>query len=247
MNHHPIEPRYEFRVFGQDFGRMINVLLASSPLKRRDPFTKITLPLVEHPAEPHDEGLQTYLLATGGQSCSIKVRNHQLDTKVLLRQHQGLERWQPHLRLAFPLTAAFLHEFLFAWLEIEPPHLWRAQYTEAQFLQELIIPNPSLHAVQVRKQRRCFTLNECAMEMTALTVNDRYHTYTVAVEATDAEKVLDTVTLLGLQTSANTNYLVGLSELLGLHVPDTEPEAQAESAWLPIRDRTPRPELVFAR
>lgn len=247
MKHQPTEPRYEFRVFGQEFGRMINVLLASSPLKRQEGFTKTALPIVEHAAESPDEGSQTYLLAIGGQSCSIKVRNHQLDTKVLLREQHGLERWQPHLRLAFPLTAAFLHEFLFAWLEIEPPHLWRTQYTEAQFWQELITPNPALYAVQVRKQRRCFTINECAMEMTALTVNERHHTYTVAVEAADAEKVLETVNLLGLQSFANTNYLAGLSQLLGISLPEKMTEAATEPTWAPARHRTPKTALALVR
>lgn len=247
MNYQPTEPRYEFRVFGQEFGRMINMLLASSPLKRRETFTKTVLPIVEHAAEPHDEGLQTYLIAIGGQSCSIKVRNHQLDTKVLLREQHGLERWQPHLRLAFPLTAAFLHEFLFAWLEIEPPHLWRAQYTEAQFWQELVTPNPALCAVQVRKLRRCFTVNQCAMEMTALTVNERHHTYTVAVEAADAEKVLDTVNLLGLHPFVNTNYLAGLSQLLGIHVSEKMTGAATEPTWAPARHRAPDAALILAR
>ena len=226
---------------------MINTLLTSSPLKRRETFTKATLALREHPADARDEGVQTYLLAIGGQSCSIKLRNHCLDTKVLLRQEQGLERWQPHLQLAFPLTAAFLHEFLFAWLEIDPPHFWRQQYTEAQFLRELIIPNPLLCAVPVRKQRRTFTLNGCAMEMTALTVDERYHTYTIAVEATAAEKVLDTVNLLGLHNLVNTNYLVGLSQLVGLHVLDPLGWIDHEPAWTPTPNPRSSSELVLVR
>lgn len=247
MNRKLTEPHYEFRVFGHEFGRLINILLASSPLKRREALSKIVLPMSEHPTDPSDEGHQSYILAVEGQTCSIKLRAHHLDTKVLLRQEQGLERWQPHLQLAFPLTAAFLHEFLFAWLEIEPPHFWRPQYTEVQFLQELIIPNPALCVVQVRKQRRRFTINDCDMEMTALTVDERYHTYTVAVEATAAEKVLDLVNLLGLQNFANTNYLTGLRQLMGLRTADTETWSAHEPTWPHTANLLADRELVVVR
>lgn len=245
MNRQSTDPRYEFRVFGHEFGQLINTLLASSPRKRREAFAKAALSLSEMAPEPRDEGLQTYLLAAGGQSCSIKVRDHQLDTKVLLRHQQGLERWQPHLQLAFPLTAAFLHEFLFAWLAIEPPHLQRTQYTEAQFWQELIAPHPALYAVQVHKRRRCFTINGCALEMTALTINDFYHTHTVAVEAAEAEKVLATITLLGLHTFVNTNYLMGLSQVVGLDAPEARTWSNPAPVWAPALKPPASPELVL--
>ena len=247
MNRKSTDPHYEFRVFGHEFGPLINTLLAPSPRKWRDVFTQAALPITELAPEAHDEGSQTYLLPSDTQTCSIKIRAHQLDTKVLLRQQQGLERWQPHLQLAFPLTAAFLREFLFAWLAIEPPHLRRAQYTEAQFLQELIVPNPAICAVQVHKQRRCFTVNGCTLEITALTVNQRYHTHTVAVEAVEAAKVLDTLTRLGLQPFANTNYLAGLRQLAGLDAPAAMAWADAETAFAPAGQRTVSPELLLVR
>lgn len=247
MNRKSTDPHYEFRVFGHEFGPLINTLLVPSPRKWREVFTQAALPITELAPEAHDEGSQTYLLPTDPQSCSIKIRAHQLDTKVLLRQQQGLERWQPHLQLAFPLTAAFLREFLFAWLEIEPPHLRRARYTEAQFLQELIVPNPAICAVQVHKQRRCFTVNGCTMEMTNLRVNNRYHTHTVAVEAVEAATVLDTITRLGLQTFANTNYLVGLRQLVGLDAPVAIAWSDAEATFSPAGQRAASPELVLVR
>lgn len=245
MNPKPTDPHYEFRVFGHAFGPLLNPLLAPSSRQWREGFTQAALPVTELAPAAHDEGSQTYLLTADTQSFSIKLRAHRLDTKVLLRQQQGLERWQPHLQLAFPLTTAFLREFLFAWLEIEPPHLRRTQYTEAQFLQELIVPHPAICAVHVHKQRRCFTVNGCTMEITALTVNQRYHTHTVAVEAVEAAKVLDTLTQLGLHTFTNTNYLVGLRQLVGLGAPAAVARSVTETTFAPAGQRAASPELVL--
>lgn len=228
MNRKLTDPHYEFRVFGHEFGPLLNPLLDQPSRNAHAGVKKTGLSMVEVAPDVHDEGTQTYLLTAHLQNWSIKVRTHKLDTKVLLRQQQGLERWQPHLQLAFPLTAAFLQEFLFAWLEIEPPRLLRPQYTEAQFLQELIAPNSAIGAVQVHKQRRCFTINSCTMAITALTVNNCYHTYTVVVKAVEAEKVLDTITRLGLHAFANTNYGVGLSQLVGLDTPTAMAQPDTE-------------------
>jgi len=107
----PAEPRFEFRVFGQNFGRPLEAIMRSSP------------------QEEQDEGTQTYLFspffapapAVTNPLYSVKIRNGKLDVKMLGRNYQALEQWYPYLRLAFPLTSAFLHEFFFAWLEIAPP------------------------------------------------------------------------------------------------------------------------------
>ncbi len=206
MNSHPTNPRFKFRLFGQDFGYAVAALSASPPVATRE------------------EVLHTYILSATNQRYNIKICDDKLDVKVLLHEYQGLARWHPYLQFAFPLTSAFLHEFLFAWLEIDPPLLRRCHYTARQFLEELIIPNPHLRAAQVAKQCRHYTMNHCQVEIGSLWVNDRHAIQTVAVEAAAADAVLETIALLGLQGADNTNYIVGLSQLL---------EKEAPLPWLP--------------
>lgn len=216
MNITGIDPHFEFRLFGQTFGRTVESIVTSSPV------------------EDHDEGMHIYILSTtdqestnqeyANQAYNVKIRDGKLDTKVLLRRYRGLERWSPYLQLPFPLTSAFLHEFLFAWLEVVPPPLARPHYTADQWLQELILPSSQLCAIQVYKQRRLYTINGCQMEVTSLMLNEyqrtnyprteAIHAETIAIEATDADAVLRTIERLGLDAANNTSYPVGLRQLL---------------------------------
>lgn len=191
------DPRFEFRVFGQHFGRTVASVIAAFPVEERD------------------EGVETYLLSPTNQHYNVKIRDGKLDVKLLMRQHLGLERWHPYLQLAFPLTAAFLQEFCFAWLDVEPPLLRRYQYTARQFFQELVLPHAELCDVQVYKQRRHFTVNDCKLEITSLSINGEHTVKTIAVEAADPDVLLNTIELLHLHTLENTNYIVGLRHLLG--------------------------------
>lgn len=107
------------------------------------------------------------------------------------------------------------------------------------------MPHPLLWAVAVHKQRRHFTVNGCQMEITALTINGHDHTHTVAVEAADAELLLDTIALLRLHSFTNTNYVVGLRQFVGI---DTAPEnawADSEPAFVQPPELATTPELVL--
>ncbi|MBX3011458.1 MAG: hypothetical protein KF832_08110 [Caldilineaceae bacterium] len=229
MNLHATAPRFEFRVFGQQFSRAVASVVANFP------------------AEAADEGLQTYLLSAAEHDYdvgyNVKLRKGKLAAKLLIREHLGLERWQPYLQLPFPLTAAFCHEFVFAWLAVEPPPLRRDQYTEPQFLQEIVLPHPQLCAVQLYKQRRQFTVNGCKLELASLCINQRHQIKTVAVEAAEADNLLHTVELLHLHTFENTNYIVGLRELLGK---EALPHRQ-RTAPLETFATTARPEYALVR
>lgn len=193
MNTHATAPQFEFRVFGQEVGHTAAAMLATYPVDRRD------------------EGTEHYILSATNHQYNLKIREDKLDVKLLRRCHLGLERWQPYLRLAFPVTAAFLHEFCFAWLEIVPLRLRREHYTARQLLQEVVTPSAQLCAVKIDKRRRHYTVAGAQVEITTLCIDDQHQMQTVAVTAAEADTVLHTLAYLRLQTSENTNYLVGLS------------------------------------
>lgn len=207
MNKIASAPHFEFRLFSQNLGLVTEAIEASCPV------------------EESDKGLHTYLLSATSpaqnQIYNVKIRNDKLDLKVLRRQHRGLEQWRPYMQLEFPLTAAFLHEFLFSWLEVEPPPLTRSSYNADQLLYEVVTPSACLRPVQIYKQRRHYKVNGCQVELASLLLNDWLPVDTLAVEAVDAERVIHTLKLLDLAAATNTNYLVGLSQWLGQN--GTEP------------------------
>lgn len=228
MNRHSPKPRFEFRVFGHHFGRTVEALRASS-----EPTSQ-------------DEMLHTYLLSATNYRYNIKINHDEqgddtLEVKVLLREQQGVECWAPYLELPMPLTSAFLHEFLFAWLEIELPLFRRSTYNTRHLLQELIIPNPHLRTAKVCKKRTLYEVGNSRVEIATLCVDDRHEVHSVAIDADDAADVLETVEALGLQSFTNLNYLAELNQLL---------DRAAPFAWVPpIRTESLHaintPQLVF--
>ena len=82
----PIVPRWEWRSFAHAFPRADAAIGALTPVATED-------------------SEELYLLAPGGDN--VKVRDGLLDIKVLRETDaDGLQRWEPVLKAAFPLDAA---------------------------------------------------------------------------------------------------------------------------------------------
>ena len=196
MNQQQRAPRYEFRLFGKESGPLLNHMARShQPIKQA--------------AETNP-----YILSAANPDYSVKIRDGKLDTKVMRRREQGIESWYPHLQMAFPLSAALLREFVFAWLQVDLPPLLRSSYTMEQFLQEAVAAVPALQVAKVYKQRCHYMLYGCRIEIGDLWINDQIELRTVAVEANDAQAVARTVEILDLQDDKNTNYVAGLLQWL---------------------------------
>lgn len=195
MNQH-MEPRYEFRIFGKEFGPLLKHMERSyQPISQA-------------------EETNTYILSAANPDYSVKIRDGKLDTKVLRRREQGVERWYPHLQIAFPLSAALLREFVFSWLHVDLPPLLRTSYTISQFLQEAVAAVPALQVAKVYKKRCHYMLYGCRVEIGDLWINDQIELRTIAVEASEASQVARTVEILDLQDDKNTSYVVGLLQWL---------------------------------
>ena len=183
-----IIPRWEWRIFGADFGVAEAALAASAPGR----------------VEESDE---LYLLSAAG--ANVKVRYDLMDIKLLREvDGDGLERWEPVLKAGFPLPAAEVVR-VFDALGVSSPPLTRDAYTLDQFLAELVEPSGVVRAVRVHKRRQRYTLANCMAEVAELEVDGR-STRTIAVESEDAAAVMATVRSLGLDGHVNTSYPRGL-------------------------------------
>ena len=187
-----IIPRWEWRVFGEGFGAAEAALAALT-------------------TEAVQESDELYLLSPAG--ANVKIRAGLVDIKQLREvDADGLERWEPVLKLGFPLPAAAVSGVLDA-LGVAPPPLTRDDYTLDQLLAELVEPSGAVRAVKVHKRRVRSTLGGCSAE-TADVEADGRSTRTIAIESEDASAVIAAVRGVGLGASVNTSYPRGLAALV---------------------------------
>jgi exopolyphosphatase / guanosine-5'-triphosphate,3'-diphosphate pyrophosphatase len=187
-----IIPRWEWRTFGDDFGAA------------EDAFAAMESTGVQ-------ESDELYLLSEAGDT--VKVRADLMDVKLLREvDAAGLERWEPVLKVGFPIAAVDLAG-VFEALRIEPPKLSRETYTLDQFLDEVAPPSGAIRPVQVHKRRVRYKVNGCTSEVTDV-VADGKPTRTIAIESEDAAAVVEAIRMVGLDGYVNTSYPKGLTALL---------------------------------
>ena len=191
-----IIPRWEWRTFGQRFGDADAAFAAMTSTGVAD----------------SDE---TYLLGTGSGAPSdvVKIRFDLMDIKVLREvSAAGLERWEPILKVGFPMPAADVLRVAEA-LHLPAPSLARADYTLQQFLDEVTGPSGTVRPVEVHKHRVRYTVGGCSAEFSDVVADGRT-IRTIAIESEDAAAVVEAVRSVGLEGYPNTNYPRGLAGLL---------------------------------
>jgi exopolyphosphatase / guanosine-5'-triphosphate,3'-diphosphate pyrophosphatase len=189
-----IVPRWEWRTFGQHFGAAEAAFAAMTSTGASD----------------SDE---TYLLvATDGPPADVvKIRFDLMDVKALREvSADGLERWEPVLKVGFPMPSADVASVCEA-LHLAAPDLTRDGYTLAQFLGE--VAGPSVRPVAVHKHRVRYTVGGCSAEFSDVVADGRT-IRTIAIESEDAAAVIAAIRSVGLDGYVNTNYPRGLEALL---------------------------------
>jgi exopolyphosphatase / guanosine-5'-triphosphate,3'-diphosphate pyrophosphatase len=187
-----IIPRWEWRVFGSDFGAAEGALAALPP----------------GPVEASDE---LYLLSAAG--ANVKVRDGLMDIKLLREvDGDGLERWEPVMKAGFPLSAAEVAR-VFQALEVDPPVSIRGAYSLDRLLAELVGPSGAVRPVRVHKRRVRYRLGGCMAEIAEVETDGRTQR-TVAVESESPSAVMAAVRGVGLDGHANISYPRGLAALV---------------------------------
>ena len=201
-----IIPRFEWRTFGHSFGGAEAAFAAMTSTGSSD----------------SDE---TYLLSTDpatrvAPTAIVKIRFELMDIKVLREvTAEGLERWEPVLKVGSPMPAADVARVCEA-LGLQPPSPAR-DLTLEQFLDAFAGPGGPVRAVEVHKHRVRYTVGGCSSEVSDVVADGRT-TRTIAIESEDQEAVVAAVRSVGLEGYVNTNYPRGVAALL-----DGEPERYA--------------------
>ncbi|MDX1593630.1 MAG: hypothetical protein R3298_05230 [Gammaproteobacteria bacterium] len=190
-------PRFEFRAFAQGFERVETVLRA------RAGFPEIT------------ESRERYLLGTSGAAHNVKARDGHLEIKRRIEVRDGLERWEPVARQAFPLPARFVSEELLPELGCDADPGDNATWTLDAFCAALRWPRGTLFVANVFKRRFRFELEGCPAEIDQLLVNGAA-IRSAAVESEDAVRLGSLVESLGLGGFENVGYPLAWRRVLGL-------------------------------
>jgi exopolyphosphatase / guanosine-5'-triphosphate,3'-diphosphate pyrophosphatase len=184
--------RWEWRTFGDDFGAV------------GEDAANVSASAVQ-------ESDEVYFLAAGGEN--VKIRDGVLDIKVLRETDGvGLQRWEPVLKAAFPLSRSEVAGAFEALRQPLPP-LGRDAYTLEQFEAELIEPSGAVRAVPVHKRRVRHTVRGCMAELSDIVAAGR-STRTIAIETEDPSALWSTVKAVGLNDHLNRSVPEGLAALV---------------------------------
>jgi exopolyphosphatase/guanosine-5'-triphosphate,3'-diphosphate pyrophosphatase len=188
-------PRWEFRTFGDAFRKAEVMVRKSGEAEVRS-------------------GAETYVVSLNSPN-NTRIRHGVLGVKRLERvDTHRLERWNPFLRVEFPVAAALLPEVFAAW-GIAHIDLSLDLYTIDQLLSEVVKPHPRLRSVAVEKERSRFEVDGCIVEIANVKFNG--HPFrTASVEAVDPDLVTATVIKLGLEKLENVSYVTALRRFLVL-------------------------------
>ena len=192
-----IKPRFEFRTWARNFGRVAERMRALSK------------------CEQIRESGEIYIVSAANDENNTKIRDRLMDIKVFVQTKQGLEQWNPRMKGEFPMPAATLVADVFPAFGVQMPALERDEYTLAQYLDEVIRPHPQLAPVRVFKRRFAFTVNDCIVEHGEIEINGA-GLETVAVESVDIEGILEAKRMLELDAYENVNYLRAIKRVIGM-------------------------------
>jgi len=183
-----IVPRWEWRSFGESFGAAERMLTAQRP-------------------ERVHETDELYLLSPDSDA-SVKIRDALMDVKQLEDVNaDGLERWRPVMKAAFPLAADEV-DFVLGALHVGVPPGERRGYGPGDVAALAL-------TAEVHKQRAHYRIDGCLAELTEVRVGERA-THTLAVEGEDPDRVIAAVRRLGLEGRRNVSVARGLKALLGV-------------------------------
>jgi len=192
-----VKPRFEFRTFAQDFGIVL------SKMRKLSPCSGIR------------ESNEIYIMSSGNNENNTKIRDGKMDIKVFVKEEKGLEQWNPRMKGTFPMKASMIQDEVFSAFGVEVPEFKRDEYTQEQYIKEIIDVHSELNAVRIFKRRFAFSVNDTIVEHGEIMINGAA-IQTVAVESTDLDAILKAKTMLALDEYENINYLLAIKRVIGM-------------------------------
>ncbi len=192
--------RYEFRSFGQHFN------YASKRMAR------LSEPVPEELWERHSD--EIYIVSVKTSSANVKIRDGEIEIKILLETTDGFEQWQPLLQAAFPIPGSVIKDKILTALQIKMADPVKHMYSLSEFI-SLIDHHPYLQTVAVKKQRAAYMVNKTICETAVVLINGA-KVVTISCESTNINDIKQTIKDIGLEGIENINYLQAIQRVTGI-------------------------------
>lgn len=193
-----IQPRAEFRVFGQGIIARLEKTIWSA---------KASLYAIR------DMPLETYFVSRHTNDANIKVRADLLDIKLKTGETaEGFEIFQPAGKFSFPIKAQDF-EHIMAQLRVNVPSI-QGTYSFADFM-DMVKLHSDLCAVEVVKKRYGFSVDGVICEYAEVLINGA-KIETACCESEDYAKIQSVVEALGLAGMENTSYIRAIKHMVGM-------------------------------
>lgn len=193
-------PRFEFRSFGQDFDRIHHRM------------ARLSVPVPEAYWERTSD--EVYVVSRATRRMNLKLRGEALDLKRLDDVAEGLERWSPQLKKAFPVSPLVLRNELFPALGVPSPDLDEGGMEAGRFL-DLARATPGLQVVRVWKRRFGYLVHGTICEYADVLVNGA-RVVTVGCESVDPDQVRRALADMAMTGLENINYPEAIKRVIGM-------------------------------
>ncbi|MDY0101753.1 MAG: hypothetical protein RBS07_02380 [Lentimicrobium sp.] len=194
------KPRFEFRSFGQNFD------------KTHKRMARFSVPVPEKVWERQSE--EIYILSRTNDINNTKIRNGKMDIKTFVQTVDGLEQWNPLMKGEFPIQAKVLKDEVFPAFKVDMPAFQKEEYSYDEFM-AMIHNHPDLQAVNVKKQRFGYMVNDTICEYGIVLINGA-RVVTINSESTEVEDIIKTMKDIGAEGVENINYLQAIKRVIGM-------------------------------
>ena len=193
------KPRFEFRSFGQDFN------------KQAERMARLSIPIPEKLRVRHSQ--ESYIMSRTNDINNTKIRDGKMDIKTYVQTVDGLEQWNPLMKIEFPMSVNFLKSDIFPAFQAERPDFEKTEYTMDEFL-AMVKKHLDLQAVSVVKERFGYMVNDTICEVGNILINGA-KVITINSESTELDDIKKTVIDVGLDDVENINYLQAIKRVIG--------------------------------
>jgi hypothetical protein len=195
-----IQPRFEFRSFGQNFDHAAQRM------------ARLSIPVPENVWDRTSD--EIYIVSRTNDINNTKIRDDKMDIKTLVQTVDGFEQWNPILQTGFPLDVEVLKNEIFPALRVFVPELSSEKYTFDNFM-DVVNQHPQLQAVHIHKQRFGYMVNNTICETGIVLINGA-RVMTISSESTVIEDIKKTLKDIGLEGIENINYLQMIKRVTGM-------------------------------
>ncbi len=193
-------PRFEFRTFGHNFSESASLM------------AELSIPVPDHVS--NRKSTEIYIVSHKNNINNIKIRGGMMDIKTHVQTVQGLEQWNPLMKVEFPIKSTKLKADIFPAFQVKIQQLIKSEYTISEFL-KIINANFDLQVVRVDKERFGYIVNDTICEVANVQINGS-KVVSISSESTEIKNILKTLEDIKLNQFENINYLQAIKRTIGM-------------------------------